>query len=205
MRNLFITLVILFGTILGGIGIGQAGELTSEEESAELVKNLSDATIEILSSNANKQDKEAQIRVVLVENLDIERIGLLIAGKAIRKATPEQKAQYKPIIQEYIEIKYSKLLGGYNGQSITILSTGRAGKSDALVNTHIVQDSNEPVSVSWRVSNKRKKLMVLDVVVEGISMLRTERQQFEAVLQSKKFDGLIESLEKKVADMVAAN
>ena len=203
MARRYIKYFILFGLMMPSVSVSHAAELTSQEDSIALIEGLSQDTIKILTSDVSQLDKESQIRALLTENLDIERIGLLIAGKAIRKATAAQKTQYKPAIRNYIEIKYSKLIGGYNGQSIEILNTARAGKSDALVNTQIIQEGSEPVTVSWRVSNKRKRLMVLDVIVEGISMLLTERQQFESVLQSKKFDGLIDTLEKKVTDMVA--
>ena len=171
-------------------------KLTSQEDSVVLIEELSQRTMVIITSDMSKIDKEAKMQSLLINNLDIERIGLLIAGRAIRKASDKEKAEYNLIVHDYISLKYAKLLSGYDIKTVKVLNSSRIGKSDALVDVKIITANNQPVIISWRVSNKNQNLKVLDVIVEGISMLRSERQQFAGLIQANGFSGLIDILKK---------
>ncbi len=176
-------------------------ELTSQEDSVLLIEELSQRTMAIITSDMLKSDKEAKMQSLLINNLDIERINLLIAGRAIRKASDEEKAEYNSITHDYISLKYAKLLSGYDIKTVEVINSSRIGRSDALVDVKIITANNQPVIISWRVSNKNQNLKVLDVIVEGISMLRSERQQFAGLIQANGFSGLIDILQKKLLQM----
>lgn len=168
------------------------------------MENLSAEALAILGAQGSSLDmREAEFRALLSRSFDFQKIGRFVLGRAWRTATPEQRDEYLGLFQEFILRTYTRRLGGYSGQIFKITKAEPMGKIDAVVVTEIGRPSGPPLKAGWRIRGKAGTYKILDVIVEGISMLATQRSEFAAVVRSQGVDGLIEVLRVQVTKFAA--
>jgi phospholipid transport system substrate-binding protein len=146
------------------------------------------------ATNVSPVARESRFRALLARNFDVEFIGRFALGQYWRFATPEQQQEYLQAFQEYVIQVYSRRLNDYAGQSLTVTSERPAGERDVVVDTRIDRPSAPPASVQWRVRAIGGDLRVIDVIVESVSLVVTQRDGFASVVQRQKVAGLIELL-----------
>lgn len=169
------------------------------EAAISFVTTLANQAIDILrQTDENDLDKrEAVFRNILTEGFDLRAIGRLILGKHWRTASEKQRDDYLNLFSEYVLRTYSSMLGGYTGESFQIGQARPVGKADIEVDSRIVSPESPPVPVEWRVRMINQKYKVIDVKVEGVSMVITKRSEFASVIKNKGFDGLLNALQPR--------
>ena len=204
-RRRWLILVSLIAAVLTAPAMAQEGPKTSPEQAAKFMEVLSKEALAVLRTDtAALEQREAKVRDLLSRNFDLERIGRFVLGKAWPDATPEQRAEYLQLFSEYVLATYSRRLGGYSGESFKIVKSESLGKSDALVMTEIARPSGSPLNCGWRVrTSEDGKQKILDVVVDGLSMINTQRDEFAAVVQKRGMDGLLETLRLQTTKFAA--
>lgn len=182
----------------------QAGEPTDQKEAAAFLQDLGDAAITVLAGAENSGARqEKAVEDMLRQNLDLETMGRFVLGPEWRKASAEQRTAYVDLFSEFVVRTYAQRLGGYGGQQFEVDGTSQAGKNDALVVTSITSnDGSPPVKAGWRVKTaKDGSLKIVDVIVEGVSMLQTQRSEFDSVVRRSGLDGLMALLEERLAKL----
>ncbi len=181
-----------------------AAEKTPPEQAAKFMEGLSGEALAILGAQGSSLDKrEADLRALLSRSFDFQKISRFVLGRAWRTATPEQRDEYQRLFQEFVLRTYSRRLGGYSGQVFKITKAEPMGKIDAVVVTEIGRPSGPPMKAGWRVRGGAGAYKILDVIVEGVSMLATQRSEFASVVRSQGVDGLIEVLRVQVNKFAA--
>ena len=135
---------------------------------------------------------------MLDDSFDIKTIGRFALGRYWRQATSAQKKEYLRLFQDMIVNVYSRRFGDYNGEKFEVLSARGQGPSDVIVISQIIPKSGAAISIDWRVRKKSERLVVIDIIVEGVSMALTQRSDFAAVIQrgGGKVDVLLEHWRK---------
>lgn len=190
----------LFGALLFSATVcAQPVEAATPNPEAAIgfVTTLANQAIDILrQTSENDLDKrEAVFRDILIEGFDLRAIGRLILGKHWRAASEKQRDDYLNLFSEYVLRTYSSMLGGYTDESFQIGQARPVGKADIEVESRIVSSEGPPVPVEWRVRMINQKYKVIDVKVEGVSMVITKRSEFDSVIKNKGFDGLLVALQ----------
>ena len=202
-RRWFMAVIV---ACLGGLSAPAMAEpeKTSPQEAAKFVTALSTETLAILGTrDASLGEREARVRELLGRIIDLPHIGRFALGKAWRKATPEQRQEYQRLFAEWVLRTYSRRLGGYSGQSFKIVKAAPLGKKDAVVFTEIGRSSGPPLKAAWRVRGNANGHKILDVIVQGVSMLATQRSEFAALVHRQGLEGLIDSLRMQVTKFAA--
>lgn len=177
---------------------------TPPDVAASFVNQLGAATLKVLqTTDGSLSAREAQVRNLLRSNFALEQIGRFVLGRTWREATPQQQREYLQLFSEYVLTTYSKRLGGYSGETFSIVKAEPVGKRDALVFTRIERPSGPPLNAGWRVRQFGERMMILDVVVEGISMVSAQRSEFASVIKTEGLDGLISMLRLQVSKFSA--
>jgi phospholipid transport system substrate-binding protein len=176
--------------------VGQAEDQTSPEAASAFIEDLGNRTLGLLAAEGRSlEQKEADVRALLADNFALVKIGRFVLGKAWKKASQAEKDEYLRLFSEYVLATYSRRLGGYSGESFSIAKAEPMGKRDAVVVTEISRPSGPPLVAGWRVRDVGEgRMQILDVIVEGTSMLVTQRNEFASVVRSKGVGGLIEML-----------
>ena len=197
-RNLpghaLLALVLLVLPLAGA----DADEDVSPEAARTFIADLSKEAIETLTNTEkSREERDQEIRAMMREHLDLGFIGRFVLGRTWRTANDEQKDAYDKLFAIHILQTYSRLLGGYDGQRLTVGKARSAGRGDALVEATIEGSNQEPVVTAWRVRNTDDGLRVIDVMVEGVSMAQTKREEFAQIVRKDGIDGLIGILETR--------
>jgi phospholipid transport system substrate-binding protein len=173
--------------------------------SSQFIKTLGDEAIATLRAPGMPlEQREANFRQLLARGFDMEFLGRFVLGQYWRTATPEQQAEYLQAFKEYVLQVYSARLGGYAGETLTVVSERAAGERDMVVNTRIDRPSGPPLEAQWRVRATQAGPRIIDVMVAGISMAATQRDEFAAVVQRQRVSGLIEVLRARTNKLPAS-
>lgn len=180
---------------------------TNPDAAASFIDNLGKQAFATLQqSDSSLAQREAAFGKILKDGFDLNLIGRFVLGKYWRRATPEQQSEYLDVFSTFVIKTYAQRLGGFTGQNFTITGTKVTGeKEDVLVDTRIDRPSGAPIEAAWRVRNINGQLKIIDVVVQGVSMAVTQRQEFASVTQSSGVDGLLQRLRAQTERLSASS
>ncbi len=154
----------------------------------------------------SKAQRVEKFRTMLQKNFDVQTIARFALGRYWAVATPPQQQEYLVQFEEMVVRSYSERFDSYSGETFTIVSSRPDGEHDAFISTTIVRTSGPPVNVEWRVRQRANALGIIDVVVEGVSMSTTQRQEFASVIQAKggNIGAFLQALREKNVAMAAS-
>lgn len=198
-------LAVLCILTAGANAVALSESKAQEANPGQFIQTLGNRAIEILSSPNNSIEvQEGRLREILREDFAIEIIGRFVAGKYWREMTVDQKLNYQKLFSEWVLKTYSIRLGGYSGETLRVINTTDAGKSDNIVHTRIEKAEGGGIKTNWRVRELNGQYKIIDVYIEGVSMAVTQRSEFGAVLQRRGADGLIDLLRTRLSELSAA-
>ena len=98
---------------------------------------------------------------------------------------------------------YAARLGGYSGETLTVIGARAANDKDFIVSTHLVRPSGPAIAADWRVRVIDGQYRIIDIMVEGISMAITQRSEFASVVKRDGIDGLLTILRARTTKITA--
>jgi phospholipid transport system substrate-binding protein len=159
---------------------------------------------EILAAPGSQKEKTEKFRTLFREYFDIPSIGNFVLGRAARTVTPDEKTKFSPLFEDVIVYTWSRRFGEYKGQSLKVNDSAADGDEGSVVNSTIVGNDGGNFVVQWRLRKRADGYRIVDVVIEGVSMAITYRQEYATIIQQNGgVGGLIAQIEKQVADLKA--
>ncbi len=176
-----------------------APAVVSPDQAEAFIQDLSQKAIAVLrDSSKTEEQREAIFRGLLQTGFDMKFIGRFVLGVNWRQATDQQREDYQALFNDYVLKTYSARLGGFTDEEFKVTGSEPAGKRDVMVHSQVVRKDGPPITADWRVRLVDNTPKVIDVVVEGVSMSISQRQEFASVVQAKGINGLIETLRARV-------
>lgn len=172
-----------------------------QNEAEELIKNMTQNAKKIISDkNLSLEVKKKEVEQIALGNVDVDGLGRYTLGNNLNKLSKEQLEQYKKTFRVFFSKNISSRLQNYNDKKIYVTGSKKISDNYVLVNSKMVSDKdNQEIKVEWRVFSVNNKLIVRDLVVEDISLAKTQREEFASIFESKGFDGLILTLKEFIA------
>ena len=156
---------------------------------AKLYNDLVDTSMKEMSIDEQKKELE----MLFQKYVDIPIIARAVLGKSWREANNDQRTLFVNAFKNYVSNKYGRQFSEFKGTTLKVVkSRDTLTKAGVLVSTVVVVPGNPSLKVVWQVSDGSGSLKLIDLRVEGISMLSTERQEFRSKL--KKFDGSLDDI-----------
>jgi len=196
-RPLILLLIILILSL--GCRPSAASEDWSRDPKA-FVQHFADIGIsQILESDNPKTEKTEQFRQLFVEAFDIPAIGRFVLGRYWRQTKEDQRTLFLGFFEDMIVYTWSRRFGQYDGQTLRLETNVPDGKNGALVTSSIIDKAGETFTISWRLRQRYQSLKIVDVIIEGVSMAITYRQEYSSVIRRENgIDGLIDELSSQV-------
>lgn len=175
----------------------------TKEQAGAYVEALGNNAISILSNkNLSKEKKKQDIEKLFRENVDIQWIGKFVLGRFWRQISEEQKKNYLKEYETFLVRHYATRFTDYTSGSFTITGIRDDGDNEFFVNMQIKSDEagEEPIIVDYRVRHDKgtkNQFMIFDIIVEGVSMITTQRSEFNSVMTNKGIEYLTSQLAKK--------
>ncbi len=166
------------------VGLSQVSTDSKRESAQRFIDDMGKKAISFLGDEKLSQgQKERKFRNLLHRSFDLSTIGRFALGRNWKIANANQRKEYQKLFENMVVEVYSARFGEYKGQKFDVTSVRDNGKKDVLVTSYIVPSTGSKVQVDWRVRNKDGKNKVIDIVIEGVSMSLTQRNDFSSVIQ----------------------
>ena len=145
---------------------------------------------QVLSRNISKEDKINQLKSIAKETVDIKGIGFYSLGSIRKNLDNNQKQKYFELFENYFLKSFSSRLSEYTNPKIEVIGKEVLNKKYTIVNSLLVGTSERPeVKIDWRVYTKNPESpLIRDLIIEGLSLARTQKEEFASILNSKNGD-----------------
>ena len=194
MKRFGIFLFILFFSLSTSI-------LAYSSNPREFVDELVNEAINVLSDkNLNKEQKKAFVEKIALENVDIKALGLYTLGVLRKSSSDEDIKNYQNSFEKYFLKSLTSRLTDYSSSKFEILGDDKKSANTTIVNSKVTPNDGGPeIKIDWRIYTKNpEKPLIRDLIVEGLSMARVQKEEFASILSSNNNDikKLIDKLDK---------
>lgn len=143
--------------------------------------------------------RRERFRDLLKEGLDLRHIAEFVLGAYRRRASDEQMDSFLDLLENNIVQNYAWRFRNYSGEELKLLDVRDGGRDSSIVSTELSQTGGAPpIQVDWRVHEIDGQFKVIDIVVEGISMMVTQRDEYVGYMRSNGgIDALLDALRKQ--------
>ena len=181
----------------------QSSLLAYSSNPKDFIKELvNDAITKLADKNLNKDQKAIFIKEVALENVDINALGLYTLGELRKSASEVNISSYQVSFEKYFLKSLTSRLTDYSSSKFEILSEDKKSANYTIVKTRVIPENGAPeIKIDWRVYTKNPdKPLIRDLIVEGLSLARTQKEEFASILSSNNND--IKILIKKLEEFV---
>ena len=159
-------------------------------EPLEFVQTLVDEASKILVNNISKEEKIKKLRSIAIKSVDIKGIGMYTLGSHRKNLSDIQKEKYHELFKKYFLKSFSSRLSDYTDPKINVISMEKLNAKYTIVSSILVATEKNPeVKINWRVYTKDPtNPLIRDLIIEGLSLARTQKEEFNSVIQSNGGD-----------------
>ena len=159
-------------------------------EPDEFVQSIVDKASKVLANNLSKEQRIKKLKLIAMESVDIRGIGLYTLGSHRKNLSDNQKKEYNDLFYEYFLKSFSSRLADYTDPKINVLSQEKINEKYTIVSSLLVGTEKRPeVKLDWRVYTKNpNQPLIRDLIIEGLSLARTQKEEFNSVIQSNDGD-----------------
>ena len=169
-------------------------------EADVFVQSTVNRASEILSKNISKEEKMSSLKIIAKETVDITGIGFYSLGSTRKVLNENQKQKYFDLFENYFLKSFSSRLSEYTNPKIEVQGKNVINKNYTIVNSILVGSADRPeVKIDWRIYTKNPDdPLIRDLIIEGLSLARTQKEEFASVLSSNDNDinALFKTLEE---------
>jgi len=192
MKILKLILVIFASFLLNNISLAK--------DPSELIISIVNEASLVLKSSDPVESKIIKLNDIAERSVDINGIGMYALGKHKKTISEDQKTKYNKLFRSYFLKSFSSRLVDYTDPKINVVSQKKINKKYTIVNSILEATSKRPrVKIDWRIYTKNPdKPLIRDLIVEGLSLARTQKEEFNSVIQNNDGDlnALFKTLEK---------
>ena len=151
---------------------------------------VSDAINTLSNKDLNKEEKSKFIEKIALKNVDINALGLYTLGELRKSSEKQNIIKYQEAFEKYFLKSLTSRLTDYSTQKFEVLSADQKSEAYTIVSSRIVKNSSQPeLKIKWRVYTKDPaKPLIRDLIVEGLSLAKTQREEFASILNSNNND-----------------
>jgi len=200
LASILIVALISFGSLPGTARADEFGD-----GAMNFIKGVTEDAITMLTvKDITKVERADRFRTLMHKNFALKGIAKFVIGRHWRKASDEVKSEYLKLFEDLMVVIYAERFEKYSGEKLLVKRVEVRNKKDALVYTTMVKanDGAKPLKVNWRVRQKNGVYTIIDVMVEGISMIMTQKSEFSSFIKSNggELNPLLVELKKRIKD-----
>ena len=197
MRRSFLTgLFVLFATISMA-----APPVVNPADAVAFMNTLWDRAGEVLNNRSDPTVREARFRDLFHTDFDCPGIARFVLGRYWRAASQEEQQEFVKLFEDYVVFVYTARLSNFGGEALKVRGS-RSDGDGVIVSTDVISPgAASPMKIDWRLVTDNGRYKISDVIVEGISMMTTQRSEFASIVQRNggQVRGLIAMMREKTA------
>ena len=184
--------------------LGAAPEAAAQDPTAQ-IKASTDRVLQILQNPALKgpakaSQRRAAIRQVTEEIFDFNEMARRALGQHWRQLTDQQRKEFVRLFTDLVEQSYMSKIELYSGEPIQY--TGAKVEGDvATVSTRLITKKGTDVPIDYRMLKRGSRWYIYDVNIEGVSLVNNYRPQFDTIMRTSSFDGLVKKMKDRIEEL----
>ena len=184
--------------VINFIGINQSYSIEPDVFVQSTVNRASQA----LNNEYSKEEKIEMLKQIASETVDINGIGYYTLGAYRKNISENEINQYKILFEQYFLKSFSSRLAEYSNPEIEVVSKKKLNENYTMVSSILVGTEQRPeVKIDWRIYTKNpEKPLIRDLIIEGLSLARTQKEEFSSIIQSN--DGDINALFSNLKEFI---
>ena len=185
-KKLFVFSIVFFSITFNSFSI----------EPDIFVQSTVNRASKLLGEDITKNEKIEKLKLIAKETVDIRGIGFYTLGKKRKSLNEQEKKRYAELFEEYFLKSFSSRLAEYTNPEIDVQSKEKLNENYTIVNSILKATNERPeIKIDWRIYTKNPdNPLIRDLIIEGLSLARTQKEEFASVLNSNNDD--IEALFK---------
>jgi len=203
LRRIYIACIAV--VMIGTVGLSTAQSARSEQDAGTFIMELADRALSALTDpELDNAIRAERFRELLQEGMDIPTVAARVLGPYVRRATDAEMAEFINLLEENIVRKYAVMFRGYSGEEIKLLETRDTKRDSQLVVIAVERtDGSPPVEVRWVVHDVDGRKKIIDIIVERVSMVTTQKEEFVSVIRrgGGKIEALLIELRERNAEL----
>lgn len=196
----FALCAVLLCGMFGVLSTAQAQSANASSDAAlAFIDKVGSSALNTLKDSALSQaQKQAILQQLFADAVDVDYVAKFVLGRYWRSATPAQQQAYLEAYKPFLIKSYVGRLTNYSGQSYSLISS-KPLPTGAVVGMRLMSPDNStpPVEVYYRLNKTADSFKVVDIIVEGVSLLSTQRSEFSGIVANQGIDFLTSALKKK--------
>ena len=190
------TLILGLAALAAAAAAGRPALAASTAQAEALVTKLAGELMQLVKSGRSEAQVYSGFESILARYADMPAVSASVLGPPWRGASAAQRQRFVAAFQHYLSRRYGKQFREYRDARIDVTGARDGGKAGVLVATRVVRPGQDDIAVDWQVSDRSGSPRVVNLVIEGVSMLANERAQVGAILDAQRgsIDGLIAQL-----------
>lgn len=191
--------LVLLGLLSPAALFASAATATPPAPAARFIDSLGQRVLAVL--NDRRLDRTARLdrlAAILDEATDLGLVARLVLGRYWREASEAQRREFVTLFRQLLLKTMADRLDTYGGETYEILSAQAVDDRDTMVATRIRRPGAEPIAVDWRVRDQGGRLVLIDIVAEGVSMVVTHRSEAAEIAGRSGIDGLLAEMRRRL-------
>jgi len=173
------------------------GEVRAQDARTAVQSGVDDVLAILRSDGLPLDQKRKQIEDIAYQSFDFERMSKLALARSYKKLDADQRVQFQEEFKRHLALTYGRSLENYSDEGIAIGDTREHKNGDVTVLGKIVGGKNEGATIDWRMRTRDDTWKVIDVIIEGVSLIANFRSQVQEIVSSKGPAALILQLRHK--------
>ncbi len=194
---------VVVATLVWGIAGSASAAVEDESAAKEVISDTVGAVIDVLRSEDATSAKQYQIEQIVYARFDFDTISKLVLARNWKKLSASQRDDFVIEFKHHLSLTYGRTLKDYKDQKVNFTSTRSEKNKDVTVRTQIKGSGAEPILVDYRLRKASDDWRVIDVIIEGVSLIQNFRAQTQDILSDVGPEKLIEKLRQKNAEREA--
>jgi len=163
------------------------------------VQDFGDKIISIANDKKNKDSqKKQQIINLIDQNIDANWIAKFVLGSHYRNTTEAQKEQFFSLYRKFMINTYAPKFNSYNGKKFIVNNISKQSSFFLVKAQFYPKDNPNPINLDFRVKEQNNKLVIVDFIAEGISLLETQRSEFDSAIKNTGIEQFLLDLNSKI-------
>ena len=150
------------------------------------VQSTVNRAADTLGGNLSKEERIEELKKIAKDTVDIRGIGFYSLGSHRKGLSDEKKKEYSKVFENYFMTSFSSRLAEYSNPVIEVNSKEKINENYTLVSSTLVATEKRPaIKIEWRIYTKNPdKPLIRDLIIEGLSLARTQKEEFNSIIQS---------------------
>lgn len=175
----------------------------SADDAKAYASNIGDKVLDVMNDDATANAKKlSQLETLFVDVVDVDWVGRFVLGRHWRATDEAQRDAYLDAYRDFLIKHYTSRFAEYSGETFTVEDAVQRREGEYMVRMNIQRPQGQaPVIVDYMLRENGESFKVFDIIVEGVSLISTQRSEFDSVVARNGVEKLTEMLKTKTAQL----